>query len=65
MRQQPGRIFKGHRMAGHMGNETQTIKHRAVLTIDTEKGIIGIKGPIPGPNGATVYLTKELPSASS
>ena len=59
MRQQPGRIFKGHRMAGHMGNEQITIKHREIITSDAEKGVIGVKGPVPGPNGATVFLTKE------
>lgn len=59
MRQQPGRIFKGHRMAGHMGNEQVTIQHRPVMTSDLEKGVIAIKGAVPGPNGAHVYITKE------
>lgn len=59
MRQQPGRIFKGHRMAGHMGNETVTVRNRSVVNVDLEKGVIAIKGPIPGSNGSAVYLTKE------
>ena len=59
MRADPGRIFKGHRMAGHMGLEKMTIKHRAVITSDASKGIIAIKGPVPGPNGAHVYITLE------
>jgi large subunit ribosomal protein L3 len=59
MRQQPGRIFKDHRMAGHMGHDRVTLKNRSVVVTDTAKGVIAIKGPIPGPNGATVYLTKE------
>lgn len=59
MRTDPGRIFKGHRMAGHMGHETLTIKHRAVVVNDLEKNIIAIKGPVPGPAGAHVFLTLE------
>lgn len=59
MRNKPGRIFKGHRMAGHMGHDTITIQHRPVVAVDAAKGVIAIKGPIPGPNGSTVFLTKE------
>ncbi len=59
MRADPGRIFKGHRMAGHMGLEKMTIKHRAVITSDAAKGIIAISGPVPGANGCHVYITLE------
>jgi len=59
MRNKPGRVFKGHPMAGHMGDETITIQHRPVMVVDTAKGVIAIKGPIPGPNGSTVFITKE------
>ncbi len=59
MRQQPGRILKGHRMAGHMGNEQVTIHHRSVVAADPAKGLIAVKGPIPGPNGAFVFVTQE------
>jgi large subunit ribosomal protein L3 len=59
MRADPGRIFKGHRMAGHMGDDKMTIKHRAVIVSDVEKNIIAIKGPVPGPQGAHVFLTLE------
>jgi large subunit ribosomal protein L3 len=62
MRARPGRIFKGHRMAGHMGNERVTIRHRPVVTVDAERGVIAVKGPVPGPNGAAVYVTKEISS---
>ncbi len=64
MRARPGRIFKGHRMAGHMGHETVTIQHRSIIRTDLEKGVIAIKGPVPGPNGTTVFVTKESTSAS-
>jgi large subunit ribosomal protein L3 len=46
-------------MAGHMGHETVTIQHRPVVAADLEKGIIAIKGPVPGPNGSIVFVTKE------
>lgn len=59
MREQPGRIHKGKRMAGHMGSETVTIQHRSVLVSDASKGILGVKGPVPGSNGASVFITVE------
>ncbi len=59
MRADPGRVFKGHRMAGHMGTEKQTIKHRSVIVNDTAKNLIAVRGPVPGPNGAHVFLTLE------
>ena len=65
MRTWPGRIHAGKRMAGHMGSDTVTLKHRAVLVNDAEKKIIGIKGPIPGGNGSLVYLTPEPPSTKT
>ena len=63
MRTQLGRILPGHHMAGHMGNDQVTIHRRPVVTVDAEKGIVAIKGPVPGPNGARVYITNE-PSPS-
>lgn len=59
MRTSPGRVFKGHKMAGHMGTDKLTIKNRAVIVSDTEKNIIAIKGPVPGPTGTHVFLTLE------
>lgn len=59
MRNQPGRIFRGHRMAGRMGNDQQTIKRRQVVSCDPKEGVLAIKGPIPGANGSVVYLTVE------
>lgn len=55
----PGRVLKGKKMPGQMGGGTVTIRGRSVLVCDNEKGIIGVKGPIPGPNGGFVYLTVE------
>ena len=59
MRTWPGRIHKNKRMPGRMGGGRITIKHRPVLISDDEQKVVGIKGPIPGPNGSLVYLTLE------
>lgn len=64
MRTQPGRILPGHHMAGHMGSDRVTIHRRPIITVDAEKGIVGVKGPVPGPNGARVYITNESASAT-
>ena len=65
MRADPGRIFKGHRMAGHMGDDAITIKHRPVMLSDPEKGLLAVRGPVPGANGSAVYITLESPRSSS
>ena len=64
MRTWPGRIHAGKRMAGHMGLETVTLKHRAVLVLDEARKVIGVKGPVPGANGGIVYLTLEKSPAT-
>ena len=63
MRTWPGRIHAGKRMPGHMGLETCTVKHRKVLVCDEGRKVIGVKGPVPGPNGAIVTLTLEPSTA--
>lgn len=55
----PGRIMKGKKMPGRMGPKTITLRSREILSCDPEKGIVAVKGPIPGPNGSVVYLTLE------
>jgi len=54
----PSRVFKGLKMAGHMGNETVTVRNLEVVKIDEGRGLILVKGAIPGPNGGIVYLYK-------
>ncbi len=53
------RVFKGIRMAGRMGSDRVTIKHLEVMTIDSEKNIIGIKGALPGARGSFVTITSS------
>lgn len=52
----PGRVFKGVRMAGRMGNERVTTQNLTVHAVDAEKGLLLIKGAIPGPNGGLVLV---------
>ncbi|GAA0386646.1 50S ribosomal protein L3 [Acrocarpospora corrugata] len=52
----PGRVFKGMRMAGRMGNVRTTIQSLKVHAVDAEKGLILIKGAIPGANGSLVLI---------
>ncbi len=55
-RQDPGKVFKGKKMAGHMGVDNVTVKNLQILVIDKEKSLIGIKGAIPGYAGGDVIV---------
>jgi large subunit ribosomal protein L3 len=55
-RQTPGRVFKGKKMAGHMGNVNQTIQNLTVVSIDAERHLIAVKGSVPGANGGDVVI---------
>lgn len=52
----PQKIFKGKRMAGHMGAERVTVKNLAIALIDTERSLIGVKGAVPGPRRGLVMI---------
>ena len=52
----PGRVFKGTRMAGRMGSDTVTTQNLTVHAVDADKGLILVKGAIPGPKGALVLV---------
>ncbi|MCD6640483.1 MAG: 50S ribosomal protein L3 [Nocardioides sp.] len=52
----PGRVFKGTRMSGRMGNDTVTTQNLTVHAVDAEKGLILLKGAVPGPKGSLVVL---------
>jgi large subunit ribosomal protein L3 len=55
-RQDPGKTFKGKKMAGHMGVDNITTKNLEVVLIDKEKSVIAVKGAVPGHAGADVIL---------
>jgi large subunit ribosomal protein L3 len=52
----PGRVFKGMKMAGRMGHERVTTQNLTIHAVDAEKGLLLIKGAIPGPNGGLVLV---------
>ena len=64
--QDPGRVFKGKKMAGQMGNRQRTIQNLQVVAADEERGLIFIKGGLPGSKGSWISLKdavkKALPS---
>ena len=56
----PARIFKGKIGAGQMGNEQVTVLNLDVVKVDTELGLIAVRGAIPGPKGGLVYLRNTV-----
>ena len=52
----PGRVFQGTRMAGRMGSDTVTTQNVTVHAVDTERGLILVKGAVPGPKGGLIML---------
>ena len=56
----PSRVYKGRKMAGHMGAVKSTIQNLAVVKVDAENNIIAIKGAIPGPKGGYVFIADSV-----
>ena len=56
--QNPGKVFKGKKMAGHLGDVVTTTKNLEVLLVDTEKKLILLKGSVPGKNKSVVRVYK-------
>ena len=54
--QSPGRVFKGKRMAGQMGNVRRTVQNLEVVRVDEDRGLLLVKGAIPGPTGGDVII---------
>ena len=54
----PGRVYKGVKMAGHMGDETATIKKLRIVRADSERNLLLIKGSLPGPRGSLILVKK-------
>jgi len=60
MRQTPGRVFKGKRMSGHMGNRHCTVQNLEVARVDTVNNLLLIKGAIPGTSGGNVIIRPAI-----
>ena len=56
----PSRVFKGKKMAGHLGNERVTVQNLTVVKIDVENNLIAIKGAVPGPKGGVVLISDSV-----
>ncbi len=54
----PGKVWKGMKMAGQMGNERVTVQGISVVRVDAEKNVLIVKGSVPGPNGGTVIIKR-------
>ena len=52
----PGRVYKGKRMAGHMGSDRVTAQNITVALVDAERNLLGVKGSVPGANGSIVLI---------
>jgi len=58
--QTPGRVFKGKKMAGHMGNVRRTVQNLEVVRIDAERNLLLIKGAVPGHRGGSVVVRPAI-----
>ena len=59
----PGRVFKGVRMSGRMGSDTVTTQNVTIHAVDAEKGLILLKGAVPGPKGGLVVIRSAAKSS--
>jgi len=58
--QTPGRVFKGKKMSGHMGNVRQTTQNLDLVKVDAENGLLLIRGAVPGAKNSTVIVRKAV-----
>jgi large subunit ribosomal protein L3 len=58
--QTPGRVFKGKKMAGHMGAVKQTTQNLEIVRVDSERNLVLIRGPVPGSKSSNVVITPAV-----
>jgi large subunit ribosomal protein L3 len=58
--QTPGKVWKGKKMSGHMGDERKTIQNLKITSIDHENNLLLVKGPIPGSRGSDIILKPAI-----
>jgi len=56
----PGRVMKGKRMAGHMGNARVTVQNLKILRVDVERNLLLVEGSVPGPNKGTLLIRRAV-----
>ena len=62
--QDPGKVFKGKKMAGHMGDKLRTMQNLEIIRTDLDNALIYLKGSIPGSKNSEVYLNKSVKNIS-
>jgi large subunit ribosomal protein L3 len=60
MCQTPGRVFKGKKMAGHLGSVKRTVQNLTIYAIDLERNLILVKGAVPGAKGGDLIITPAI-----
>lgn len=63
MAQDPGRVFPGKRMAGHLGSVQRTIQNLDVVRVDSERGLLLVRGAVPGHDGANLVVRPAVKGA--
>jgi len=61
--QTPGRVFKGKKMSGHMGNVRRTVQSLEIVRVDSERNLLLIKGAVPGHRGGSVIVRPAIKSS--
>ena len=64
-RQDPGKVFKGKKMAGHMGAERVTVQNLKVVVVDADKGLLMVKGAVPGSENSWIRVTDAIKKAAN
>jgi len=54
----PGRVYKGKRMPGHMGNVSVTVSNLRVVLVDAERNLLAVRGAVPGAKGGLLLITE-------
>jgi large subunit ribosomal protein L3 len=65
MAQDPGRVFPGKRMTGHLGDVTRTVQNLIIARVDAERNLIMVKGAVPGAPGGKVIVTPAVKAAAT
>jgi large subunit ribosomal protein L3 len=52
----PGKVWKGQKMPGHMGNKRTTVQNQEVVLVDPERNLLAVRGSVPGPKGGLVLV---------
>jgi large subunit ribosomal protein L3 len=63
--QDPGRVFKGKKMAGHMGNVPRVQQNLEIVRVDSDRNLVLIRGSVPGPRGFDLYIQPSVKGSSS